>query len=231
MKIDENEMKRAWAIHGANLERSLAINERLLRETLLQKLKIALVPFIMWRALEVAIGLGTIVAIMSVLAAHVAEPRYAIVAGGLAVFIVWVTALCAYVLVRSVTLDYGDPVTTLQRSVERIRLAEYRALKWAVLGGVVGWLPGALVLFEALTGVDALARVELGWLIANLVFGLVCLGLGLALSRRYVERSDLGPRAHRLVEALSGQGVRSAASYLAELASFEREEPPAPTTA
>jgi hypothetical protein len=228
--MQTDEMTRAWAVHGANLERSLAINERLLREKLLRKLKTGLARSIMSRTVEVAIGLGTILAIMSVLAAHVAEPRYAIVAGGLAVLTAWVTALCAYALVQSITLDYGNPVTTLQRGIERIRLAEYRALKWAVLGGIVGWLPAALVLFEALTGVDALARVKLGWLIANLVFGLVCLGLGLALSRRYVERSDVGPRAHRLMEALSGRGVRSAAGHLAELASFERDEPLAPTT-
>jgi hypothetical protein len=68
-----------------------------------------------------------------------------------------------------------------------------------------------LILFEALTSVDALARVDPAWLIASLAFGLVCLALGQVLSRRHVERSDLGPRARRLVEALSGQGVRSAA--------------------
>jgi hypothetical protein len=229
MQIDD--LKHLWAAHGANLERSLAINERLLQETLFRKVRAALAPFIMWRALEVAIGIAMIVAVMPVLAAHVAVPRYAIVAGGLAVLTAWVTALCAYVLVQSITLDYGDPVMTLQRNVERIRLAEYRALKWAVLGGVVAWLPAALVLFEALTGIDALARVGLGWLIANLVFGLVCLALGHALSRRYVERSDLGPRAQRLLEALSGRGVRSAAEHLADLARFERKEPAEPATA
>jgi hypothetical protein len=75
------------------------------------------------------------------------------------VFIAGITALCAWLVVKSVTLDYGGPVTTIQREVERMKLVEYHALKWAVLGGVVVWLPAVLISFEALTGVAALARV------------------------------------------------------------------------
>lgn len=103
---------------------------------------------------------------------------------------------------------------------------EYRALEWAVLVSVAVWLPAALVLFEALTGIDALARVDLPWLVANLLFGLVALAVGLVLSKKYFERSDLKPWARRLLDALSGRALRSAAGHFAEIATFEREEPP-----
>jgi hypothetical protein len=115
-------------------------------------------------------------------------------------------------------------VTAIQREVERIKLVEYHALKWAVLGGVVAWLPAALISFEAVTSVDALARVNLAYLVGNLVFGLAVLGLGCVLSRRFVERPDLGPTARRLVDALSGRALQSATAHLSELARFEREE-------
>lgn len=223
MQFDD--LKEAWAAHGTMLERSLAIDQRLLREVLLRKVRFALAPYVLWRALEVALGITMLVVVMSVLAAHVTEPRYAIVGGVLAVLTGAITALCTYLLVNSLKLDYGAPVMEIQRELEHTRLVEYRALKWAVLGGVVAWLPAGLVLFEALTGVDALARIDLAWLTANLVFGLAFLALGHLLSRRYVERPDLGPRARRLVDALSGRALRSAAGHLAELARFEREEP------
>lgn len=225
MQLDD--LKQAWAAHGALLERSLAIDERLLREVLLRKVRFALAPHVAWRALEVVLGVAALLLAVPVLAAHAAEPRYVVAAGAVVVFAAGVTALSAYLLVRSLQLDYGGPVTALQRDVERIRLAEYRALKWALLGGVVVWLPAALVLFEALTGVDAIARVDLAWLAANLVFGLALLAVGQALSRKYVERSDLGPRARRLVDAVSGRSLRKAADQLAELVRFVREEPPA----
>lgn len=224
MQLDE--LKDAWTAHGRLLERSLAIDERLLREVMLRKVRRALAPYVLWRALEVALGIAVLLAVRPVLAAHVTELRYVVVAGALAVFTVAITALCVYSLSNSLQLDYDGPVTAIQRDVERIKLVEYRAFKWALLGGVVLWLPAALVLFEALTGVVALARVDLSWLVWNLIFGLVVLAVGHVLSKKYVERSDMKPWARRLVDALSGRALRSATGHLAELSKFEREEMP-----
>jgi hypothetical protein len=226
MQLDD--LKEVWAAHGAVLERSLAIDERLLRETMMRKVRFSLVPYAAYRALEVALGLVLTGAVASVLAAHPGEPRYFLVGGALALFSVGMTAMCAYLLVKVLQLDHGRPVTTLQRDVERIQLVEYVSFKWALLGGTALWLPALLVPFEALTGVDSLARVELSYLAANLLIGLVVLALGHVLSKRYVERSDLGPRARRLVDGVSGWGLRRAARHLAELARFQREEPRSP---
>jgi hypothetical protein len=218
MQLDD--LKQAWAAHGERLERSLAIDERLLRELLLRKVRFALAPYLAWRALEVVLGVAALLVLMPLLAAHAAEPRYLVVGGALAAFTAGITALCARLLVRALRLDHSGPVTAIQREVERLQLAEVRALEWALLGGVVLWLPAALLLFEALTGVDALARVDLAWLAANLVFGLLVLALGQAWARKHVERPG------RLVDALSGRSLQAAKRHLAELASFEREESP-----
>jgi hypothetical protein len=225
MQLDD--LKEAWAAHGAALERSLAINERLLREAMLGKVRSTLAPYRLWRALEVVLGLAGLLLVGRVLAAHAGEPRYLVAGGALLVFIAGITAVCAYLLVRTAQLDYDGPVTAIQRTVERIKLAEYRATKWAVLGGVVIWLPAALVLLEAITGVPALALVDLPWLVANLAFGASVLVLGLVWSKRYVERPGLGPRARRLIDVLSGRSLRAVASHLTELSRFERDEPAA----
>jgi len=222
---DLKELQAAWAAHGALLERSLAIDERLLREVLLTKVRRALAPYVLWRALEVALGVATLLAVVPVLGAHVTEQRYLVVAGALAVFAAGITAVTAYLLVSALQLDFGGAVTAIQRDVKRLKLVEYRAFKWALLGGVLLWLPALLVPFEAFTGVEALARVPLPYLVANLVVGLVVLAVGQLLSRKYVERPDLRPWARRLVDAVSGRSLRSAAGHLAELSRFEREEP------
>ncbi len=227
MELDD--LKEAWAAHGAMLERSLAINERLLRETMLRKVRFTLAPYVLWRALEVALGIAMMAIVIPILLAHPGEPRYVVVGGALAVYTYGITALSAYLLVKASQLDYGGPVTKIQCDVERIRLVEYRAVKWAVLGGVVIWLPAGLVLFEALTRVNALGRVHLGWLVGNLLFGIAVLVPGLLLSRKYVERTDLKPWARGLVDALSDQGLRRASGHLAELSKFEREEAPPPS--
>lgn len=222
MQIDD--LKQLWTAHGEILERNFAINERLLRETILRKVNSALVPFHVWRTLEVVIGIAIIVASMSVLADHVADPLYVFVAGGLVVFTGYVTWLCAYGLVKSCGVDDTTSVIKLQRDIEQIRLADYRAIKWALLLGIVAWLPVALILFEALTSFDALARVDMAWLGTNVLFGLFCLYVGHAFSRRYLERRDLSPWARTLLEALTDRAVRSATEHLKELANFEKSE-------
>lgn len=224
MELDD--LKQAWAAHGAALERSLAINERLLRETMLRKARFALVPYVVWRTLEVALGGVALVLVIRVLVAHLGEPRYLVAAGTLAIFVAGLTVLGAYLLVGSLKLDYGGPITAIQREVERLKLVEYHATKWALLGGVLLWLPAALVLFEAVTGADALAHVDLAWLISNLAFGVGVIGVGQVWSRRNIECSGLGPRVQRILDAASGRSLRAVASHLTELASFQRDEPP-----
>jgi hypothetical protein len=224
MELDD--MKTAWAAHGAALERSLRINERLLREMMVRKARFALAPYVVWRALEVVLGGAALVFVVRVLAAHIGEPRYLVVVGALALLTAGITALCAYLLVGALALDHGGPVTAMQRHVEQLKLVEYHALKWVLLGGVLMWLPAVLVLLEVLSGFDALARVNLRWLLSNLAFGVVVVVAGQLWSRRHVERPGRGPRAQRIVDALSGRELRKAAAHLAELASFERDEAP-----
>lgn len=222
MELDE--MKEVWAAFGAKLERNLVVDERLLREMLLTKVRSALIPFQVLRTLEVALGIAVVVATIAVLTDHLSEPRYWIVATGLAVIATYVSGLSAYSLIQTVVIDYASPVTALQRMIERVRLAEYRMLKWTLMLGIVAWLPISLILFESLTGFDALARISLEWLVANIFFGLACLGVGLALSRRYVETAQLRPWARHLVNSLSGRAVQSATQHLAELSRFERND-------
>src|SRR5262249_27866880 len=178
-----------------------------------------------WRALEVALGAAVVRLVVRVLVAHLGEPRYLVAAGALAVFAIALTALCAASLVSGVKLDYGGAITVIQRDIERLKLVEYRATKWALLGGVLLWLPAVLVVFEAITGIDALARIDLAWLSANLAFGACVLAVGQAWSRKNVERPGLGPRARRIIDAISGRSLRSVTSHLAELAHFQGDEP------
>lgn len=193
-------------------------------EVLLSRVQTAFTSFQVWRILEVIIGMAMIMASIAVLAEHVTDPRYVILAGELALLVAGVTGLCTYALVQSIEIDYAAPVTMLLRNIERIRLAEYRAFKWTLLVGSLAWLPVVLILFEALTGFDALARIRLSSLGANVIFGVMCLGFGHALSRRYLERAELSPWARNLLKSVSGRAVQTATQHLKDLARFDRGE-------
>lgn len=224
MQLDD--LQRAWAAHGALLEKNVRGHDRLLREVMVGKVKSTLAPYILWRVLEVMLGLAVIVLVGGVLPAHVDAPRYLALGGMVLAFALAMTAKTAWLAIRTQHLDYSRPVAVIQMQVESLKLLEYRAFKWALLGGVVLWLPAAFLLFEALSGVDALARAPLPWLAGNAVFGLAVLALGQWLSRRHVERTDLAPWARRLVDSLSGRRLETVRGHLAELADFTRDPAP-----
>ena len=221
MELDD--MKQSWAAHGRQLQRGVAVDEPRLKAMLRRKVRRGMSFYVLGIAIEVAFGIALLYLALSTLAAHASEPRYLLAVGALAVFTAGVTGLSTYLLLKVLALDHDAPVTVRQLAVERMKRLAFRAFKWALLGGVVVWLPCGLVLFEAVTGVDALARVDLAWLIANLAFGLVVLAAGQVLSRRYLERTDLAPWARTFVDALSGHALTRSAARLEELAQFTRE--------
>jgi hypothetical protein len=124
MELDD--FKSAWA----TLERSLAINERLLREVMLRKVRFWQVPFVIARALEVIVFGAMLVATLSVMSWHGLDARYLVVGGGLAVYLGGLTGMCAFQMVTMLRLDYGAPITALQRDTERIKLSEVWAFGW-----------------------------------------------------------------------------------------------------
>jgi hypothetical protein len=214
--VELDELKKLWLAHGATMERSLAIGERLLRETMLGKTRRALAPYILWRALEVVLGMVMLWLMAPVIAAHVTEPRYVLVAGLALVFVAGMTAVSGLLLARAASIDYRATVTALQRDLEHLKLVEVRTTKWAVLGGIVVWLPAALVVFEAVTGVAVLAHVELAWLLANLALGATVGIAGMAWANR--RQGSL-----YIADVLSGRSIQRAEQHLAELAQFVRE--------
>jgi hypothetical protein len=210
MELDD--LKQVWRA----IERSLAIDERLLRETLLRKARFALAPYIVWRALEVVFGVGMLLAVMPVLARHTDDVRYLLVGVPLAAYVVAITAMCVRLLDGSLRIDYAGAVTAIQHEVARIKRTEYRTFTWALLGGIVFWLPALLFVVEAVTGVAVLARVDATYLVANLAFGAAVLAIGMPLANRHAGHS-------RVVDALTGRALRRMEAQLAELASFQRE--------
>jgi cytochrome c biogenesis protein CcdA len=222
MELDD--LKAEWAEHRALFQRSVALDERILREIVLGKVRSSLRPYAIARGLEVVFGAIVLALAVSVTVAHLTEPRYLVVAGTFTVFVASMIARCVHLLVASRELDEDGPVTAIQRRIERMKLAELHTFKWALLGGTLFWLPALLVILEAVTGFDALARVDLGYLVANMALGAVLLGAASLWARRYVDRPDIGPRARRIVDAVAGRSLHAASRRLAELARFVRDE-------
>jgi hypothetical protein len=224
--MQDDDLRQLWARHDEKLDRCLRLNEERLRTKVLGETRTSVLGHRLFLVAELVVGAVALLLLGFFVAERVAEPRWVAAGGALHVFVAGVVGLVIHQLVLFARLDYDGPVNAVQRAIERIELAEYRAFKWTLLGGVLLWVLVPIVAFEALSGVDLFAEVPAAWIVANLVLGVVVLAIGQAWSRKHVEVESARPWARRLVKHLSGRSLQRARRRLTELASFELEALP-----
>jgi hypothetical protein len=137
----------------------------------------------------------------------------------LQVYAVLMIVLGLRVIVSIRTLDLDAPVVEIQRALARLRRS------YVLTGFVVGmpwwllWIPLAMVVF----GVDLNGRFSWGWLITNLIIGVVgIVGTLWYFRRLWIEPAD-SERRRGIEASFSGKSFRRAQGFLDEIARFERE--------
>ena len=218
MQLDD--LQLAWSAHSERLNKILTINEQLLRDVTARKLRLSLTPYVLWRGIEMLFAAGVLAIAAMLLSRHSDAARYIVLLPAVIGFAGFLLVKSGLLIARATRLDASGEVADMQRRLETIKLTEFRLFKWALLGGTVLWLPIALLLFEVSTGVAALARVDLAWLVANVVFGLLALAIGQNLAKRHCERNDLKPAMRRFVDGISGRQLASIQKHLDELATL-----------
>lgn len=214
MELDD--LQRLWQAPDAARERPVVFD----RARAQRVVRRALVWHTVVRAAEVLAGVSALGAFAVVLARHAASPSY-LVAGGLSASVIAIGVVHAVRLLSlSRAVDVAAGVAVAQTHLARLRRAEFAAVWWGLCGGVLCWLPILLLLFEAITGLPVLERVEGAWLLANAVFGALLFGAGSLLARRWNGRREPGPWARRLMDTLGGQGLRAAERALGEVVEF-----------
>ncbi|MBP6840438.1 MAG: hypothetical protein KA190_24280 [Kofleriaceae bacterium] len=214
--MDDDELKRMWAAGGADgTGPRPAVDAATLAARARAGAGAARRRYLWARGPELAFGALVLAAVVPVLLRHPGEVRYLVGAGPLVLLAAGLTAACAWLLVVGRSLDDTQPVARSQRVVLRLRRVELASFRWALLGGVLCWLPALLVAVEVVTGVPALARVDAGYLAANLGLGVLVLVGGTWGARRLV---GTGATRSRLVDALTSRSLRRLDVHLAELA-------------
>ena len=192
--MDLDDLKSTWATHGAALERSLAITEQLLRETMTTKAHAAMIPYVRWRVVELVVGALASVIVGSILASHLGESRYLLAGGAVLAYAIGMTVASAVIVVRGSRFDYRGPVTVIQRQLEELRSSTIER-ELGVLGGVVVWLQLPLYV-RGCDRCTLTAKWTLACLVANLASDRCSRGILLA------QRS--GTDESRIVNSLSG---------------------------
>lgn len=219
MELDE--LQKIWGAERQRLHARLAINEQTLRAVMVERAQ----PRVSWsigrRIFGLMVDVALIASLLSFTVGHADEPRFVACALLLIVFLGIVAVHGVEQILALLRLDLTGPVARSQRTLGRVAMAEYRVAKWIVLTAVLLWVPILAVLVRATIGVDLFAITSVAWALANIVGGGAVVVVGQWLSRRYVERPDLSPRAQRLVDFASGGPLRRTRAFVERLARFE----------
>lgn len=221
--MDFDTLQRRWDRLNQTLDARLDQQSQALRALYLQTVQRALRRSSWGLSAEVIITIPVLLLLGSFLATHINEPRFFVPALLLQLFATVQLALHIHMLVVLRSLDYSEPVVSIQKRLATLRVHWLRQLVWLYACLPLLWPPLLIVAMRGLLGLDAYTLLGLPYLGVNLLVGLACVPLILWLARALAPRVAHVPVLRRLVDDLTGRSIREALDALDAAAAFERE--------
>jgi hypothetical protein len=221
--MDFDTLQRRWDRLNETLDTRLDQQSQALRALYFQTVQRAVRRSSWGLSAEVIITLPVLLLLGSFLAAYITEPRFFVPALLLQLFAIVQLALHIHKLVVLRSLDYSEPVVSIQKRLAALRVRWLRQLVWLYACLPLLWPPLLIVAMQGLLGLDAYALLGLPYLGVNLLVGLACVPLVLWLARALAPRVGHVPALRRLVDDLTGRSLREALDALDAAAAFERE--------
>ena len=221
MELDE--LKQTWGEHARKLDRILSLNVQGLKTAQLDKTRSALGRFKAFRLREMIVGILLLLLLGSYIADRISIPTLAIPA-----FIVFASVLLPVIanirqLILLDRISYADPVTTIQRKLEEIKLRYLRSFLLPVLMLPL-YMAYVSVMFNLFFGIDVLAYAKTGFLWANLAVSLIFVVPAVWVLRNLSFKNTDNPVIRVLVHGAGGKQMIAAMEFLKALREFEDEE-------
>jgi hypothetical protein len=221
MELDE--LKQTWTEHAQKLDRILSLNLQGLKTAQLDKTRSALGRFRAFRFREMVVGIFVLVLLGSYIADRISIPTLAIPA-----FIVFASFLVPVIAnIRQLLLleriSYADPVTTIQRKLEEIKLRYLRSFTLPVLMLPL-YMAYVAVTFDLFFHIDIFANARTGFLWANLAVSLIFIVPAVWVLRNLSFKNTNNPVIRAFVHGNGGEQMVAALEFLKALQEFEEEE-------
>src|SRR5438552_2811994 len=141
MELDE--LTQQWQALDRKLDRSIALNLRLLTETRTRRTKRSLLPLLLLQPIQLAIGFAVAISCARFWIRHVDSPALLISGLALHAFGIGLIVDAIVRILLIVRINFAAPVVTIQRYLAYLRHWEIRSFKW---GWMIIWalLPAML---------------------------------------------------------------------------------------
>jgi hypothetical protein len=222
MELDE--LKQQWAELDHKLDVNIRLNQQLLSAARLGQTRSSMKRLAVYLGIELALWVVIIGALGSFIYAHISLPRFVVPAIALDVYSIGMVILLARQIAAALQIDYSQPIATIQRRVEALRVLRIRNTQWAVLVGLVVWVAFLIVVMKAAFDVDI---YQAAWVWSNVAFGLALIPLAIWVSKKFGDRMNQSPFIQQIMRSLAGYNLNAAADFLATLTEFETESPAA----
>jgi hypothetical protein len=221
MELDE--LKQTWSEHARKLDRILSLNLQGLKTAQLDKAKSALGRFKAFRLFEMLVGIFILIPLGFYIADRISVPTLAIPAFIFAASVLFPVVGNIRQLILLGQVSYADPVTTIQRKLEEIKLHYLRSFRLPVLMLPL-YMVYVVVGLNLLFGMDVLAHSEATFLWVNLLVSLVFIAPAVWVLRNLSFKNIDNPVIRALVHGSGGKQMVAALEFLKALQEFEDEE-------
>ncbi len=223
--IEMDAFQLKWAEQDRKLDVNIRLNRQLLMAVNMNRVRWPLRRFAFFAGFEALVGLIVLVALGQFIYANWAEPRFALPAVALHIWVIATVAAAIRQMAMALSIDYDKPIATIQRQIESLQVLRIRVTQWALLTGqVIWWVPFLIVALKGFWGVDAYRAFGGVFLAVNFMFGLAIIPLATWASKKLSGRMSGSPFVQWLVKSLAGSDLNVASGFLATLSDFENEE-------
>lgn len=219
--VELDKIKDLWTQSNRQLEASTRLNTLLLQQWNLRKADTSLARLKRGLICELIVSVIAVGALAYFGYQHLREPRFLIPAALLYVYALSYLVAVARQLVQIASVDYDEPVVTIQKKLETLRVARIRTTLWTLLFAPLMWLPIFIVGLRGIFGVDIYPAASPAWLTGNVLFGLAVIALAIFLARRYGPRLERSTAMRRLADAIAGRTLSEARNSLDAIRRFE----------
>lgn len=219
MELDD--LKELWIRSNRKLEASMRLNAQLLQQMNLGKTESSVRRLSWGLWVELALNALAVAIVGSFAADHLREPRFLIPALALDGYALALLVARIRELADLASVDYAEPVLAIEKRLEALRLRRIRATIWTLLFAPLMWVPLLVVSLQGLFGVDVYAAAAPSWFVANLLFGLAVIPVGMLLARRYGHVFERSSPARGIADLIAGHSLAEALDYLDTIRRFE----------
>ena len=221
--MELNQLQDTWAAYHQKLDQQLHLNQRILREMKLDKVRSRLRGLIINRTISASVIFLIISALYAFIATHFSLMAPTVSAAVLIVFftIILISNMHQIFLVQQI--DYAQPVVTIQQQLEEMNQHTLRFLQLFLFSAPC-YLAHIFLGVYLLTGVDFYPQADANWFTFQLLFSGAML-IGVLWFNYEIGRKPPRYRwARKLVENIGGREVVAGMKFLQELKEFEKEE-------